>query len=97
MKKAKIRVHTYIPVHGTVVPALKTLGLSQLPVIKTTFFTEPWWPADRTYSRGVSFFLQFHSTAPPKFISRSCSDSGLLLSTLLPVGMERFLPSTGGS
>ena len=27
--------------HNTVVPALKTLGLSQLPAIKTTFFTEP--------------------------------------------------------
>ena len=43
-KKENMHTHLLYPqIHCryTVVPALKTLGLSQLPAIKTTFFTEP--------------------------------------------------------
>ena len=82
----------------TVVPALKTLILSQLPALKTTFFPKARCPADIQYNHmGVAFLPHGAPKITAVVHLQSCTESGLLLLTLLRAGMERFLPSASGS
>ena len=70
----KIILPTFFPLytgHSTVVPALKTFILSQLPALKTTFFSKTKVPRRDTIiimrraSEAIHFFLGFPSKKKP--------------------------------
>ena len=72
---------------------------SSTPLLKDTKNTTSMVPRRCEQLRGDPLF---HYTAPQKIACTistpvECTESGLLLLLLLRVGMERFLPSAGGS
>ena len=80
-------------------PRFKDTLLKETPRYKDTFFSRNMVPRRCTIIRGGYLF---HFAAPPFFFCWGSTllyniDSGLLQPALPRVGMERFLPSAGGS
>ena len=79
---------------------MKSSRFKDAHVMSTPRFKDGIFPKARrryTIIRGVAFFTH----GPPKITAvvhlQSCTESGLMLLTLLRAGMERFFPSASGS
>ena len=80
------------------VTRFKDAHLKSTPRFKDDiFFQKQGAPQIYNYHRGVAFLPHGAPKITAVVHLQSCTESGLLLLTLLRAGMERFLPSASGS
>ena len=79
-------------------PRFKDAHLKSTPRFKDGIFSKSKVPPQiYNYHRGVAFLRHGAPKITAVVHLQSCTESGLLLLTLLRAGMERFLPSASGS
>ena len=78
-------------------PRFKDDHIKSTPRLKDEIFPKESAPQIYNYHRGVTFLPHGAPEIAAVVHLQICTESGLLLVTLLRAGLERFLPSASGS